>query len=362
MRAIAARPGSSEPYFVDAPEPPEPGPGEVLCRTLELGVCGTDREILASKQPWTPPGESHLVLGHECLARVEAVGDGVTLEVGSLVTPVVRRARPSADPGMRVDMLTFGDYVERGIVEEHGFSLPLWLDRPEHLFLVDPGLKPLAVFAEPLSVAEKAVNEAIRLQTARLTPETWSDPPPRVLVTGMGPIAFAAILAARCRNWPVVIYGRDADDSPRAQLAQELGAEYLPADRAAFDQHDSFTGGYDLVLECTGAEEVLLAAAHVLNARGVMVWLGADRVGRSRSLNLANAMRRAVVGNHLHLGSVNAAPRDFADALQHLAQMQASHPQPMAALISDRAPFHDALAQYQNRNKQGVKAIVQYEK
>src|SRR5436189_4202064 len=97
MFAIAAHPNSTEPTIVDIPEPRQPGPGEVLCRTLEVGVCGTDREILHSAAPVTPSDASFLVLGHECLARVEAIGSDVTtLAIGSLVTPLVRRAfRPS---------------------------------------------------------------------------------------------------------------------------------------------------------------------------------------------------------------------------------------------------------------------------
>jgi len=44
---------------------------------LELGVCGTDREILISGQPWTPAGEDRLILGQRMLARIEAIGSGV---------------------------------------------------------------------------------------------------------------------------------------------------------------------------------------------------------------------------------------------------------------------------------------------
>src|SRR5438552_17683431 len=91
--AVAARTGSSQPEFVTAPEPGEPGTGEVLCRTLELGVCGTDREILLSMRPWTPPDATHLILGHEALARVESLGTGASgVAVGDLVVAVVRRA------------------------------------------------------------------------------------------------------------------------------------------------------------------------------------------------------------------------------------------------------------------------------
>ena len=70
--AIAARVGSTVPELVKipCPQPPEIGGcDDILCRTLELGVCGTDREILHSANPWTPPESPFLVLGHECIAR-----------------------------------------------------------------------------------------------------------------------------------------------------------------------------------------------------------------------------------------------------------------------------------------------------
>src|SRR5262245_37178690 len=139
MFAIAAQTGSTQPVIVEVPPPTEPAAGEVLCRTLELGVCGTDREILHSARPWTPAGEERLILGHECLARIEAVGPGVTgYRVDDLVVPVVRRALPGQT--RRVDLLPFGAFVERGIVRQHGFSQTLWLDRPEHLLPVPPAI------------------------------------------------------------------------------------------------------------------------------------------------------------------------------------------------------------------------------
>src|SRR5687767_11388663 len=103
MLAIAARAGSVHPQIIELASPPDPGAGQVLCRTLQLGVCGTDREILLSAKPWAPPGEDRLVLGHECLARVEAVGTEVSdYRAGDLVVPVVRRALPGQT--RRVDL------------------------------------------------------------------------------------------------------------------------------------------------------------------------------------------------------------------------------------------------------------------
>ncbi len=360
MTAIAAFPGSTEPSFVDTAPPTPPASGEVLCRTLQVGICGTDREILNAAAPWVPPGETHLILGHECLARIEQVGSDVTdFQCGDLVVPVVRR--PRGNPSHRVDMLSFADYTERGIAYEHGFSSPYWLDRPEFLFHVPQEISDVAVLAEPLAIAEKGLNEATLIQRARLGNDHWQDAPPRVLVTGMGPIGFAGILASRCHQWPVTMYGRDAPDSVRAQAAERLGAKYVSASDDPLCLSDVEGDGFDLILECTGNDRVLLSAAEALAPRGAMVWLGASRVPKASTHNVSKMMRSAMLRNHVHVGCVNSAPRDFEDALAHLGQLHKSDPAALASVITDRISPEQSLRYYCERDRRSIKVVLMYD-
>lgn len=359
MLAVACRTGSTQPHLVEVPLPRAPAEGEVLCRTLQLGICGTDREILHSARPWTPPAEDFLVLGHECLARVEAVGAGVTeYAAGDLVVPAVRRAKPGQT--RRLDYLPLGAFTERGIWSEHGFSQPVWLDRPEHLYRVPAGIETMAVFAEPLAVAEKGANEAHALQRARLGEAIWAEMPPRVLVTGMGPIGFAAVIACVARGWAVAMYGRDEEDSFRAQLARQFGAAYVPAEKMTWEPDDLEREGFDLVLECTGSDELMLAAAQSLRSCGIMVWLGSTRLPGPRSHNVEKLMRDGLIRNQLHIGSVNAAPRDFHDALAHLAQLWRTHARELAQLFTARVRLEDSLWHFQHRQPQGIKTVIEY--
>jgi threonine dehydrogenase-like Zn-dependent dehydrogenase len=366
MRGIAATPDSASPQWVEVPEPRPPGEGELLCRTLQLGVCGTDREILQSSRPLTPPGEPFLVLGHECLARVEAVGAAVErFQPGDLVVPVVRRptsgaiAGQAATPAGRVDLLAFGHYTERGIVQEHGFSTPWWLDRPEYLYRIPAEMEPWAVLTEPFSIAEKGINEALAVQQARLGVDAWQHSPPRVLVTGMGPIGFAALAVSVGRGWPTTLYGRDHPQSFRAQLVLEWGASFLPEAEARFEDPDS--EGFDLILECTGSEQVMVSAARWLASRGVMVWLGSSRQPKPAQLNVAQLMRDGVLRNHIHIGCVNAAPRDFVDAIGDIDRLRQSHCRQLSALLTDRVSPPDALWHYQHRQPQGIKTVVEFQ-
>lgn len=361
MLAIVARTGSRHPDFQEIPEPHEPGDHEVLCHTVDLGVCGTDREILESQHPVTPTDADFLVLGHECLARVERTGRRVNeLHAGDLVVPVVRRAFPEFAHLCRADMLAFGQFVERGIYLEHGFATARWLDRPEYLLKVDPRIASVAVLAEPLAVSEKGVNEATIVQRGRLGPDAWLARPPRVLVTGQGPIGFTAVLACVCRGWPVTMAGRDAADTPRAALVTRFGARYAPLAELDEDPRDVERDGYDLVLECTGSDAVMLDAARWLAARGVMVWLGSTRRPQAESRNLQRLMRDGILRNHVHLATVNSAPRDFQDALTHLAWLHQRFPEPLAGIITHRVEVADALAHYEGRIPQGIKSVVRF--
>jgi glucose 1-dehydrogenase len=360
MLAIAAQTGSTEPRLIDVAAPREPLPGEVLCRTLELGVCGTDREILHSAKPLTPVGEDFLVLGHECLARVEAVGPGASgFKTGELVIPIVRRALPNQT--RRVDLLPFGAYEERGIVRAHGFSPPLWLDRPEHLFHVPADIADLAILAEPMTVSEKAANEGLALTQARLGPDVWTAAaPPRVVVTGMGPIGFTAILASVARGWPATMLGRDEPTTFRARLVQELGGQYEQLSGREISAADVERDGYDLLLECTGSDSVMLATAGLVRSCGVIVWLGSSRAAQPAMHNVQRLMREGLLRNHIHLGCVNAAPRDFHDALAHLSQLAEDRRAAVAALITARVAPAKSLWHYEHRQPQGIKTVLMY--
>ena len=63
MRALTVAPGEPELRQVDDVSDPPLAEGSVLARTLALGVCGTDREIVAGLYGAAPPGQDRLILG-----------------------------------------------------------------------------------------------------------------------------------------------------------------------------------------------------------------------------------------------------------------------------------------------------------
>src|SRR5262245_46697833 len=78
MRAVGVVPGSREVRLIEHEAPGIPSPHQVRIRSLEVGVCGTDREICTFVYGSPPNGFDYLVLGHESLGQVVEVGDGVS--------------------------------------------------------------------------------------------------------------------------------------------------------------------------------------------------------------------------------------------------------------------------------------------
>jgi len=155
MQALVVRPGEAHSTHVaDVPEQVV-REGEVAVRSLEVGVCGTDREISEGLFGVAPEGDELLVLGHESLGVVERDGYGFTQ--GDLVTAIVRRSCRhclACGEGAPDSCLT-GDYSERGITRLHGFARELVAEDPAQLIGIPRSLGRLGVLVEPASICER---------------------------------------------------------------------------------------------------------------------------------------------------------------------------------------------------------------
>src|SRR5690242_2121535 len=95
MKAIAVFPARREVKLIEQEEPVITQPDQIKLRLLEIGICGTDKEICSFAYGAPPAGSDFLVIGHEALGEVVEVGNAVTrFAPGDLVVPSVRRPCP----------------------------------------------------------------------------------------------------------------------------------------------------------------------------------------------------------------------------------------------------------------------------
>ena len=154
MKAVAVFPRSKEVRVIEHEAPRLTEPDQVRVRMLEIGICGTDKEICAFEYGTPPAGSNYLVIGHESLGEVIEVGPAVSLvKVGDLVVPTVRRPCPHSEchpcRAGYPDFCITGDYTERGIKGAHGFMTEEVVDHERYLHLVPPELRDVAVLTEP---------------------------------------------------------------------------------------------------------------------------------------------------------------------------------------------------------------------
>ena len=155
----------------------------------------------------------------------------------------------------RSDMCQTGLYSERGIWALDGYQTEYVVDHEQYVVRVAPELEAVGVLAEPFSVAEKAISEAVHLQLTRLpdsaTSLDWLSGK-RCLVAGLGPIGLLAALSLRLRGGEV--WGLDVVDAgtPRPRWLALIGGHYLDGRQIAPDHHVDQFGTFDLIFEATG--------------------------------------------------------------------------------------------------------------
>ena len=323
MRALVVEPGVAHSTRVeDIDEPTGDG---VLLRVLEVGVCGTDREISEGLFGDAPEGGKELVIGHESLAQVERDGHGFAK--GDLVCATVRRSCGhclACGEGAPDSCLT-GDYSERGIVRLDGFARELVLEEPGQLVPIPRSLGRLGVLAEPTSICTRGIRHAITIGAR----QPWE--PKRALVTGAGAVGLLSTMLLRLEGLDVWV----ASLEPSSEIAEALGAHYVSTKTTDLAE----IGPFDIVVEAAGSAQLMLDGLGLLGRSGVACLLGID--GRKGKAQIDNSVIGvdAVLENRVLFGSVNARREDWVTGVEALDRARQRFPGALEELIGLRVPL-----------------------
>jgi threonine dehydrogenase-like Zn-dependent dehydrogenase len=331
MQALVVEPGVAHSTRVE--EVPEPSGDGLLLRVLEVGVCGTDREISEGLFGDAPADAERLVLGHESLAAVERDGHGFAR--GDLVCGTVRRScgHCHACAEGAPDSCLTGDYSERGITKLDGFACELVLEDPEHLIPIPRSLGRLGVLAEPTSICARGVRHALTIGGR----QPWE--PRRALVTGAGAIGLLATMLLRLEGLDVWTTSLE----PANAIAEAFGAHYV----ASGDGELRELRPFDVIIEAAGDAQLMADALGLLGRSGVACLLGID--GRERTVEIEGKVIGvdAVLENRVLFGSVNAHRQDWIAGVDALAAAKLRFPGALEQLVGLRVPldrFEEAFA------------------
>ncbi|HEY4854575.1 MAG TPA: glucose 1-dehydrogenase [Streptosporangiaceae bacterium] len=371
MKSVAVFPGSQEVKIIEREFPQLSQPDQVTLRMLDIGICGTDKEICSFEYGTPPPGDDYLVIGHESVAEIVQVGTAVErLQPGDLVVPSVRR--PCTRPGCAAcrsghqDYCYTGDFSERGIKEAHGYMAEYVVDHERYMNLVMPDLREIAVLAEPLTIAEKALAQIFWMMQQR---PSWIDPETpteergaglSALVLGIGPVGLLGAMMLVTAGFTTYVYSRELPPSPRIDLVTAIGATYVSSQTATFAHLAEQIGNIDLIYEAVGHSHFALEALKVLGANGIFVLTGVPGLQAFIEADPARLMRDMVLKNQVLLGTVNAGPDAFASALRDLDLFRRRWPAVVRTLIAGRYPPEQAPDLILGRPA-GIKSVIAFD-
>lgn len=356
MKAVAVTPGKGGSLKLLETAPPTPGANEVLLRVLKVGVCGTDRDIVAGFYGTPPQGSTELIIGHESLCRVEDLGEDVSgFKEGELVVPTVRRNCPENCQNCsngQSDMCLTGNYREHGIKLLHGFAREFATTDSTFVAAVDESLSDVGVLLEPLSIAEKGIEQAFAVQSQRMK---WN--PTEAIVLGAGAVGILATCILRLKGLEVRTVATRPQESVKARLVLQTGAEYVNAKETPIA---SLEDSYDLLVEATGNTDVALQAQDLIRPAGVASYLGIYR-DKILSEDAGKVFTALVLGNRVHLGSVNANKRYFVIGAEDLVKGRAKWPGLFESMITRRVPSESALEAYGSEGEDDLKTVVEFQ-
>lgn len=256
--AVLHKPGSA--LAVEDVPRPQPGDGEILIRVKACGVCHTDLHLMAGEWPLR---KLPLVLGHEAVGIVEAVGPGVT------------QFKPGDRAGMPWIFSTCGacefcasdreplcpEIVVTGFMVDGGYAE--YLKAPSsHAVPVPEQLN----FAEaaPLYCAALTSYRALKISGARLGDT--------VAVWGVGGLGHYAVQWAKAMGARVVAVDIAPD---KLELARELGAdELVDASRQQPEKAVRALGGAHVVLNLSPTPQAIAQGFEALRRAGTLVLVG----------------------------------------------------------------------------------------
>ncbi len=252
----------------DIPEPPAPGPNEVVLEVRAAGVCGSDLHMWQENHSWEI--SLPLVLGHEFC--------GVVADVGANVTKVSNGDRVACETAAQIchqcSYCLSGAYnlcpnrLGYGALADGAFTHYVTA-RAEILHPIPQGVPfAHAALTEPVCVAYNALVE----KTAAMKPGDT------VVIQGAGTIGIMALLVTRLRGASdIIVLGTNVDDH-RLGVAAELGASrVINIEQEDPVEHVMSLGdgfGADLVIDCSGVSAALEQALALVRPNGLITKIG----------------------------------------------------------------------------------------
>jgi threonine dehydrogenase-like Zn-dependent dehydrogenase len=264
MRAVVTE-GVGAVSLAERPEPPPPGPRQVVIHPQATGICGSDYHFLSGELSEAAGGRRFpRVQGHEVAGTVVALGAECRAELraGQQVALYPLRSCGRCYPCSVGRPNTCDDFELIGIHVDGGLQERLLIDEAQ-VFPLPGTSAAVAALAEPVSIAVRAVNRAAVA------------PGERVVILGAGPIGQCSLVVAAERGAEVLMV--DLQEG-RLRIARELGGQTLlwrsAEEVVAGARAWAGGGGPPVVIDATGAPAAVRAMIDMVASAGRAIQIG----------------------------------------------------------------------------------------
>lgn len=326
--------------------PSAPEPGAVLVRTEMAGICGTDVHLWKGELPIALP----VILGHETVGRIEALGQGVKTDWSG--QPLAVGDRVTWNPGLTCGTCFYcaEKRIPTRCLNRRAYGISQPCDAAPHFlggYAEVHYLKPRStIFKLPDDLpTESVIGAGCALNTALHGVErTGIGLRDIVVVQGAGPVGIAALAVARSAGASkVIVIGAP---QPRLEMAKRFGADHVialdevrtPAERIAAVRELTRGHGADVVLECVGIPSAVVEGMEMCRDGGKYLVLGHYCDAGSVAWNPHVVTRKQLSV----FGSWSSEPRHMKMAIEFLRATQRQFP--FAEMVSHRFPLNQTNA------------------
>ncbi len=376
MLAAGMLRGKQGVHIFEIPVPEIKEPDEVLVRVKEVGLDGTDFNMVRYGLQDIAEGRDEMSMGHEMVGVVEVVGEGVkSLAAGDIVTVTVRRGCGICSPchHNQSDMCMTGLYTERGIHKRDGFLTRFVVDREQYIVKVPRHLRKIAVFTEPLSIAEKGIEQIRFLQSrlpwtcehpehAFLSPE-WGGCK-TALVVGAGPLGILATALLKLHGVNTYVADIVSEESFKVHLVKQMGAIYVDARDKKPEKLVELccnAGSLDIIFEASGAAATAVELIPHMARSSIYVMTGIPREEIVIRLDAAQLVREIVRRNQVVVGSVNSNRSHFEMALRDMGEINSRFDGLLEEMLTHRVRLEDCQRAFNLSDSGHIKTIVEVE-
>ena len=377
MKAIVMMRGKPGAHAFDLPKPTLNQPDEVLVRVKEAGVDGTDYNMIKHSLQDIADDRNEIVMGHEMVGVVEDVGKKVTsVAPGDTVVMTVRRGCGICHPCLhnQSDMCMTGLYTERGIHKRDGYFTEFVVDREQYVVKVPADLAKLAVFTEPLSIAEKGLAQ-LRTVQSRFP---WACEHPAhdflapdwggcktAMVLGAGPLGILSAALLRLAEVHTFVADIVSEDSPKVHLVEQIGANYIDARGKKPGEIVDFccgiSGQLDIVLEASGAAATAVELVNYMSRSSVYIMTGIPREEIFIQVDAAQLVRQIVRNNQVVVGSVNSNRSHFEMALKDIPVINSRFGGLLEEMTTHRFKLRDHDQIFSATDQKHIKTVIEVE-